>query len=355
MKTTNIFLASLAFLFLMSKSVDAQRSWRVNQTAAARATFTSLQAAIDSVANGDTLYVEPGNYGTINLTKNLKMYGVGFDVTLYDSATVFKAESQIGNMTIAAGGSGSAIEGFRITSLNFAGSNSTINNILIKRCLFSTSLELRAASGIYNLSNILISQSIINNFSIGSNVTGSTVSGVIVSNCILQGSIFSIQVTNLGLNNFSGAIFSHNVIKPSTFSPASATFQNNIIHVGLGSATASTFNNNICTSVQPTTGGNSFGSGNVFSVGTENIFVSAASVWTSSQATNLVQNFQLKAGSPAIGAASNGGNCGIFGGNAPMPFPPTPSIPQIYEFDADVNSNPSTNQLQFRIKARPGN
>jgi hypothetical protein len=358
MKKPLIIASAITCVFLFFTNANAQRAWRVNQIASINANFTSLQVAIDSAAHGDTLYVEPGNYGIINLSKRLMIYGVGFDINLYDTATAHKSESVITTITLLSGATGSAIEGLNIASNLFIGANQAVANILIKRCkVAGLNLNPAASTAFFSANNWIITQCLItSSISIGNTSNGSTITNCIFSNNIFRLSSLSMAASSPPSYSFSGIIFDRNVIRISgnTFSHREAIFSNNIFSVNsLPTTGASTFNSNIFVNQQPATpGDNGYTTSNVFGVNAADIFV--FETWVSSNVPPLVTHYQLKTGSPARNAATDGSDCGIFGGTSPMPIPPMPSNPRIYSFEADATSNPSTNQLRFRIKARSG-
>jgi hypothetical protein len=59
--------------------------------------------------------------------------------------------------------------------------------------------------------------------------------------------------------------------------------------------------------------------------------------------------WQLKPGSPAIGAGVGGVDCGMFGGDSPYVLSGIPSIPTIYFFNAPLEGG---NQLPVQIKIK---
>lgn len=361
-----IMLLSCSIVFVIPSM--GQRAWRVNQLSFAGADFMGLQTAIDSASNGDTLYVEPGWYGNISLTKSLYLYGVGFDIMSYDTATAFESGTSVGRLRFFAAGSGSTIEGFNFDDVQITetggSSRVQVNDITIRRCRIGGYLWLYRY-GTYNfpfsVQNWNIEQSLIGYLSIGDG-SSSFVSNTKFSNCVIGGrpqgagspvsGAMSIHNSIAGVSNYSGIIFDRNVFYYCSFSPNGAVFSNNIIDYTVSgwnsSLTGNSFNNNVFVASQPAAAGtNTFGSTNIFGVPRADIFVPAVSA-------DVVTNYRLKAGSPAANAAVDGGECGIFGGYFPMPVPPTPSNPRIYLVEHDGTSNPVTNQLRLRIKASSG-
>jgi len=74
------------------------------------------------------------------------------------------------------------------------------------------------------------------------------------------------------------------------------------------------------------------------------VFVDSGSVSTDG-------DWQLRSGSPAIGAGLDGVDCGMFGGSTPYVLSGIPAIPSIYYFIAPGSAS-GAEGLQVEIKAR---
>ena len=59
----------------------------------------------------------------------------------------------------------------------------------------------------------------------------------------------------------------------------------------------------------------------------------------------------LGAPSPAIGAADDGGDCGIFGGAEPYVLSGLPAVPAIFEFDSHLTGT-SSGGLNVNVKVK---
>ncbi|GAB4372155.1 MAG: hypothetical protein Kow0042_15340 [Calditrichia bacterium] len=94
---------------------------------------------------------------------------------------------------------------------------------------------------------------------------------------------------------------------------------------------------------------NQFGTlyGNQVNVPMNTVFVDSGSVSTDG-------DWQLRSGSPAIGAGLNGEDCGMFGGTTPYILSGIPAIPTIYFFVAPSSAS-GTQGLQVQIKAKSNN
>jgi len=60
--------------------------------------------------------------------------------------------------------------------------------------------------------------------------------------------------------------------------------------------------------------------------------------------------WQLKEGSPAIGAGLSGEDCGMFGGNTPYHLSGLPNIPSIYKLSMPSTSNGNTLPVTISVK-----
>jgi len=181
-----------------------------------------------------------------------------------------------------------------------------------------------------------------NGYSYDGSVTGIYVGGIltngVVSNNFIRsfksynGTIYSI---GMATNSPNGLLIMNNVIW-GDMTTYYANHLNNILVSGTfnGGGNSSAFNN-LCNSTQYPAGNN-----NLQNVNMTNVFVNA---------TKYIDNgYLLKAGSPAIGAGTNGVNCGAFGGDSYV-LSGIPPIPSIYE----VTIVPYvTTQLPVNIKAK---
>lgn len=116
---------------------------------------------------------------------------------------------------------------------------------------------------------------------------------------------------------------------------------NNIVQEAAGTVTGT--GNSIYNNIDA---GDHFGTenGNQVNVDMSTVFVGTGS--TDGQ-------WQLAAGSPAIGAGFNGVDCGMFGGPTPYVLSGIPSIPSIYIFDAPaIGSTAGGLPVRLSVKSR---
>lgn len=295
-----LMLATVAMLSLQAKI------WRINNNPSGiPADFTNGQAAHNAASAGDTLYFEssPTQYPSFTIRKQLTVIGLGAYLNSYSGYQIpGLVNASINVITLKPGASGT-----HITGLQCRISADTVNNIQIYRNLL-TGLALNYVSGttIYHNSSSSMSVNNSSNIVINNNQSD-TNGGIQVSSTSSQVSVFQNTIGSISATN--SAISNNIIMSTSTIFLYNCTFSNNVL------VTGGYYHN----SVLITSGGN-----NLFSQSPSNIFTLVGT------ATDKL--FELKAGSPAIGAASDGGDCGATGGANPYVFNGLqPAIPSIYK------------------------
>lgn len=338
MKNTVLFTAILIALAITSHATV----WRINNIPGTDADFTTAQLAHNNqyVMSGDTLYFEPssGSYGDLALTKKLIIIGNGYWPEQNPETQANINFSELGKVTFNPGSQGSIIQGCRIFYVIF-----NTSEILIQRnYIYNTSSSSSILFNTNDISDIIIR----NNFILNTNSTyqGSSViscsktgvNNIIISNnyiasqdlssnhnCLYLASGFTGVVENnviYGLNTVYNSQFNNNILREGTFLPSNTTYYNNI-----GNSTQ-------------------FGTvnGNKSNVSMLNVFVGVGS--TDGQ-------WQLKAGSPAIGAGVGGIDCGMFGGDFPYVLSGIPAIPSVYEFSHDMDYDNQIIEVEISVKS----
>lgn len=324
----------LAIALLMTTNFFAHAVvWRVNSTPGINASYTTLQAAHDGAAPGDTLYVESSknSYGNLSLTKPLVIIGVGYFLAENYQTQASSTTSLAGNISFLPNAEGSVLTGLTLSGIL----KIKTSDITIKRNhLPATGIILNdSALAGYSITNIIISQNYV--YSIADGTGNSGASNVMITNNIITNSLTlnlssALNVYNNYINSsvtVKNGIFRNNCLNYSGAAVFSnTTIQNNLFY-------ASSYNLNTSTTTDTV---------NKFSITFTTIFANTGSP---------DGKFQLKTTSPAIGYAADGGNCGPFGGPAPYVLSGIPSIPTIYDFIAAPSGN-STNGLNVNIKAK---
>lgn len=370
------FISPKSFLFslltLMIFSLQASQ-FTVSKDPNRVAQFTDLQAAIDNAAEGDTIlvYGATTNYGTINLYKKMTLIGEGYNSNTGLVSSISSLSITRFNSSLSA--SGSTIMGFAINSLtlsaNFTGSTDaqrTLSNITVMRCSISGSTlgynyveSYTAINFINNIYNGVIY------FDYSGNVDNADFTW---SNCIFNSNTYfysrlsrtsgvlssyqdlsNVKVYNSLFLNYEGGLF-YNVV--------GMVFEDNIFfgyELFQNDYAQITWNNNLFYLVDQAVNlmtNDNVGSGNLVDVDPKFTSYSATPV-----AFSYAHNYTLQAGSPALTAAVDGGQIGIYGGAYPYNVGAKPPVPQITEVTIQdgTSSVPVGGTINFNFKAQSGN
>lgn len=319
------------------------KTWRVNSNPEAKAAFSSLVDALASeeVKSGDELLIEPGQYeGTYDITKQgLTITGPGY--ALAENTDWAETRSAIINY-VRIKASNTTLQGLEIPTVELrldAETNAPLEDCTIQRCKISTI----TGSPSEKHNHLVIRQNYIANLKSGVGMREST-----VANNIFIGSVTLYGVNNTVENNIfpsvntwnTGSSYS-NVLNVSSLT--NSVIRNNIlierngeVHMGKYLMDFNTANNNVITN-------------NVFSGSEESANANYLNnQWVSARMeTVFVDDFgfdgyYLRDDSPAKGAATDGGDCGIFGGAHPYVISGRPkSMPHISS--AIIPSSPYEN------------
>lgn len=323
-----VSLLFMAVIMTVSKTADA-KIWRVNNTPAVNADFTSLLTALASasVLSGDTIHLEPSatNYGGVTITKNLVIIGNGYLLTGTGSNAGLQENtltSMVSGFTFGSGSAGTRIIGIDVTSipLQFSSGFSGNVNLTFEKCRLISNMFFTAGS---TYSNISFRKCLFEgNLNVSSTAT---VNNFTIENCILNSNFCRLNTNSAGTGN----VFRNNTFKTSSDIQLTAFYvANNIFLCGSNSTFINcNVKNNIFSFNQTgvTVGPLSVNGNNLVSQSEASLVVNTASV---------DGRFQLAAGSPAIaGGVDISGtkpDCGAFGGNDPYKLSGIPGIPTIY-------------------------
>ncbi|MBX2963042.1 MAG: hypothetical protein KF687_11060 [Cyclobacteriaceae bacterium] len=310
--------------------------WRVNNNPGVVADFTTLQAAHDGASAGDTIMLEssPTSYGSLTATKRIVIIGCGYLLNENYPINPILNSASVGQIIFESGSSGSVLLSVRLPQ------NSTHflrdSNIIISRC-YTSFTGVGNQPVIFNdvpVSNIIFYQ----NFAVGFiSVNGGSVSNLHISNNLLYRLQLSSPTVGIVSNNILLATGSFDQIIAT-----SQTLSNNILIGGSGTSfNGSSFIHNIDAGGSAfarfgTTNGNI---GNLTTTQVNNIFLGATGNSTDGQ-------WQLKAGSVAIGAGVNGVDCGMFGGETPYVLSGLPPIPF---FTKIINTTQGSNATPLQV------
>jgi len=329
MKKVIILAVCLTGLTVLNSSA---KIWRVNNSGLP-ADFTTIQAAHDAstVLAGDTLHIEPStvSYGILTSTKKLIIIGPGYFLNENSGQQANPATATIDRFTLNEGSSGTVISGLTIPT-NY--SNINTGNITISRNNFSNSAIILASDRSY--SDIIISGNYDINYVSQAGIPSSLITNVFILNNVIT--TFNLDV------HFSGTM-ANNVIMSSNLKLSNFIIKNNICLDPQWQAVFVGNNNTISNNISAATGGLPTGNGNQNYVSMSDVFVGLSGNSHDGQ-------YQLKAGSPAIGTGLSGEDCGIFGGNTPYHLSGLPATPSIYLLSAPAASNGPTLPVTISVK-----
>jgi hypothetical protein len=311
-------------------------TFRVNNKVpdnAASKIYSTLDKAQLAASNGDTIMLDGSQddySGVFQCAKRLVIKGPGYFLDENPGISANKLAAKISNIYFMDGSKGSVLIGVSFGSVQIyaGGDNITFRRCCLDQFYYTTSCENISFSECYfsvNSQNIVTASS------------WDIITNLVVMNCVLGGSVFINSGTGVFLNN----IFSHSFITI----PTGFDMKNNIIfttekaNVELPALPDIDICNNISISDHFGTANN-----NKANVAESSLFLGASTASTDGK-------WQLKTGSPAIGAGVGGIDCGAFGGPGPYILSGAPTGPVIYQLDVSSHSN-AAGKLPVTIKVK---
>lgn len=327
---------------LLALNANAKK-WRVNNTVGIQADFQTPQLAHNSslVLAGDTLYIEGSqtSYGALTLSKPLAIFGPGYFLDKNPNTQYSKLPAILSGVIYFNDGSdGTIVTGMTTSNLYIQGAS----NISIRNNYINGNLYFYVHTTSYNISNISIKGNYINgsiltlsNFGTLQNVQNIA----IFNNYIYKDNTgYSIYLKTSG--SYCSGIIMNNVIEGGNFETSNFSYLNNIIVSGTlpTDTTTNAYMYNLSNGVQLPVG-----NGNIRNVNMAIVFIDPIGNSTDGK-------WQLKSGSPAISAASDGGNCGMFGGVDPYKLSGV-SGPSIYSIIMP-NAGTPANGINVTVKVK---
>lgn len=334
MKTKISICAIVLFLGI---SVQA-KIWRVNNNPSINADYSNLQAAINNASNGDTIYVEgsaslyEGNEtSTISVNRKVVIIGPGYNLAENDSTLFNKSHAEIQSLVFSPGSDSSVVQGCKITHVTVDASNVFVQRNFIDYVYLANSSAI---------SNPVVKQNLIS----GTIRDIEKVSNGVITNNILLSDLACINGNNL----YSNYYIAHNNINGYHTITSVGSYAISVRH--------STIENNICR--YPILAGY-YTIDNVWfsQYNTINNNLSSLDNLYDAQFVGgsiIDKQYMLQSGSVAIGAATDGSDCGAFGGSAPYVLSGLPPIPHIYEIIAPTSGSANTG-LPVKIKIKSQN
>lgn len=338
--STSLKLLFLAVIIFINKPLMAT-TIRVNNnltTDKANRIYSNLQDANDDVATkaGDTLLVDGSvkAYSILKCNKKLVIIGTGYFLTqnLGQSNSV---SSTVGEIDFNSGSEGTVITGLIFSySPNTSKPYISVSGISIIRCYLTNGLY------IYNTINSLVllqnyfdnnSISIINSFSFN---------GIILKNNVFNSSLIIDRFTNYP------RIFTnveHNIFLGSVQIDV-GSFKSNIL--ASNTATVDILSPSIQNNITLGTQLSAYATNQSYKDNTQ-LFVGL----TAANNKSPDGQYKLIAGNAFATAGYNNEEPGIFGGTEPYVLSGIPTIPTIYELQADAVAN-KQDGLNVTIKAR---
>jgi hypothetical protein len=311
-------------------------TFRVNNKVpdnAAAKIYSTLEKAQEAASNGDTIMLEgsPDIYTDVfQCAKRLVIKGPGYFLDENPGISANKLSAQVSDIYFMDGSMGSTIIGVSLGTVQIytGGDNITFRRCCLDKFYYTISCENISFSECYFTIN---SQNIVNTSS------WDIITNLVVMNCIFGGSIYIPNGTGVFLNN----VFSHSYITI----PTGFDMKNNILfttektNIHLPALPDIDICNNISISDHFGTANN-----NKANVAESSLFLGASTASTDGK-------WQLKTGSPAIGAGVDGIDCGAFGGPGPYILSGVPTGPVIYQLNVSSHSN-TANKLPVTIKVK---
>lgn len=361
MKKLFLCLAGAAAALTLNAKV-----WRVNYDENAKADFKTIKEACATtlVSDGDTLYMEPGvhkgSYNDNTISRPLTIFGPGWGFQANNGA--------ISSVPTATFSSSVYVRSsdVRVIGLNVLGTidldlrTSSAQNVVIERCRITGNMQIYSRTATSNFiirnnicaymnfyADILLTNIIIENNIVLSTNSSNTTYGIsaYASSSYNGNSIFvrhntifgSAPQTNGSVIVYDNILFSQYAIKVNqTYDQYK--FYNNVLAISQEQYDADQ------TSVSPVG----------YSNYADNIFAGAtfANTCTDSIAGiyfDDAMRYQVRSDSPAKNAATDGTDCGAFGGEHPFVLYGRPEgIPYIY--DVEVPAYPTDNKLNISFK-----
>ncbi|HET7117056.1 MAG TPA: hypothetical protein VFI29_11225 [Hanamia sp.] len=345
-----------ALLFILIQNASA-RVWRVNNNTGVQADFTTLQAAVNAAAAGDTIYLEasPTSYGGATITKRLTIIGTGYYLT--DAAnpkTQWNTSvSTVDHLSLNLGSAKSVISGLYMNSYQYLNDQ----DITLERCYVVGNIVFGNGSNINcdddTVRQCIISQNLVCQPSGG---TFSALREMVYNNIFL----FAVVDFSTNLSNTNAYFINNDFLYPGAYYCENCVFQNNIFYgpdfTKYGSSNYFAYN---IFSNDSHTSGVATGNNNQFSKDMKTVYLAA-----NSQPYNSVNNppsglshdgqFQLAAGSPALNAGNINGttvDCGAYGGPAPYILSGMPNIPSIYSLTVPNQVNSGTATINISLSS----
>ncbi len=327
---------------LLTAATSEAKIRRVDNNGGSPGNCTTAQAAhaAATVAINDTLYFNGSGtgYGNLTMTKRLYLFGPGYFLSQNPQTQAVTDNAYIGELRVMPAAAGSAITGMDFTFVRLLASNTLFkrNHVYANGNHPLAVGDQGVFVGNYTPSNVIVTQNWIESNSGGRALwVFSGCSNVIVTNNLIHSNNPGWEAVYAD----ASMIFSNNVVY-GILRTQSTNVTNTYLYGGSISGGSNSYTNNICNATQFPAG-----NGNIQNEPIANVCV---------QTGVSDAYFQLKTGSPAIGAGVGGVDMGMFGGSDPYVLSGLPAIPAIWFFSAP-SSGSGAGGLQIQLKAKSHN
>lgn len=352
MKTKKFSKASLCVIMLLALSATtaSAKSWRINNDTRKQANFTDINAAMASadVAAGDTLYLDPGCVlaSTQTITKSVTVIGTGYFLKNEMVASTI-------NATLYIKAAGAKMNAVTITGIVYIEND----NITLERCMINNKIKRSTGVTRYGLT---VLQCYINCSKDYSSIEGefrnATIKNNIIRNQYRNGytyaAICNVHDSEISYNYLvtegCNKSYISDVIKDIT----NSQIYNNIIKHGsypdrIFANTASDYNNSFYNNVVTAAEGTYSNVSNI-------VWLGSADMSTVFAEGTDDAAYHLKEGSPAKGAAADGGDCGPYGGANPYVEGGKPLFHPFIN-DVTVSVKPVNGKIKLKLNAKMQN
>lgn len=302
--------------------------WRVSKDATYLPHYNEIQAAVDNAQAGDTIYVYPGSYSNLSISKLVTIIGSGYFhlENRKDSLTRITTDIYIHQINFNQGSDYSCLIGITVDS--YFWSSNWDGGVFIEASSNLTLKGNKINSLVINNSNLI---NIQRNYITGRayrGIDGGNSKGLIFSNNVIHTSLgFDANSDVVIKNNYIGgdvnvtnSMLENNILMGQNFSIASSWEQFNIFKTGCNLSTIS-INSGFATF--------------------EEVYPTAP----------VADNFQLPTNSVAKAKGNGGADCGPFGGLQPYCLSGIIAIPTIVSFFGEPQVS-SESGLKVRVKVR---
>ena len=289
-------------IMLMLAFVASAKSYKIGPSSVTGMNFTSINAAMSSVSAGDTLLLDKAYKETSEqtVTKAIVIIGNGFDTT---TSTI----AQVSTLNLKADGihvnslyvttvkfynyDCRLYRCFVGTSVSWAGTSDATGSNSIHSCYFTGTIKGTSAKAIFDIQNTIL-YIYTSTYNVIYNLTNSN-----ICHCIIYGQTTSSDflIQNITSSSITDNIIVNSYNTSNTISNYNVSSMNTIHHnVMSGFKNTTNYPLNYLTNTS-----------------------SLSSICKCSGTTVSGTYFELKSNSPALNYASDGSDCGIYGGLYP--------------------------------------